>query len=145
MHLYRVSGFIRRHWWGGKKLDFAQWTLFTPRDTPTQYRGEGKSRLLTMNCCPHVMTWSSIICSGQAQEFNDMAMDSIRRRIAEILVNHAGFQDKYYTRGHGKRRLQGRGGYGKSSVKKVSMIKTSTLPIHNCQSTQQLCASLHEL
>ncbi|KAJ8677216.1 hypothetical protein QAD02_013003 [Eretmocerus hayati] len=122
MHLYRVCGFIRRYWWGGKKLNFAKWTLFTPRDTPTQYRGE-----------------------GQPQEFDDLAMDSIRRRIAEILLNNAGFQDQYHSRGHNKKRLRSERRDKKSSSRRVGMIETSTLPLYDCQSTLQLCATLHEL
>ncbi|KAJ8671330.1 hypothetical protein QAD02_002589 [Eretmocerus hayati] len=95
-----VCAFMKNCWKPGEKVYFSNWTIFTPRDIPSQYRAVGGKSVMSMNCGPHLLTWAHIICSGNYVEFKDETMDSIRRRVAEILLKCDGFDDRNFRGGN---------------------------------------------
>ncbi|KAJ8676958.1 hypothetical protein QAD02_012745 [Eretmocerus hayati] len=144
-YLPRVCSFIRLYYSSGKRIRFTEWTLFSPLDIPHQYRGEGESRLLTMNCGLHVITWCYIICTGEHRAFDDYSMDSTRRRIAEVLVLNNGFQDSTHTIGQ-LMRLRSRSRVDPDLIlRPLRVSQKSTFPMLGYANTFELCASLHKL
>ncbi|KAJ8666628.1 hypothetical protein QAD02_008290 [Eretmocerus hayati] len=142
----RICAFLQLYWQPGKRLSYKQWTLFTPEDIPTQFRLKGSKQVMTMNCGPHLVSWSHIICSGKPVEFNDSDMDSVRCRLAEILLKNNGIDQR--TSSH-KRRMVLRNERDKGeillTVRRTRMVQQSSLPILGCKSIFDLCASLHKL
>ncbi|KAJ8671599.1 hypothetical protein QAD02_002858 [Eretmocerus hayati] len=69
-------------------LNFDEWTLYVPEDIPHQRRGSK----LTNDCGVHCLTWMYIACTGEAQSFTSKNMPSIRKRIAQVLVESNGFE-----------------------------------------------------
>ncbi|KAJ8677106.1 hypothetical protein QAD02_012893 [Eretmocerus hayati] len=144
-HLQRVCSFLCLYWSLGKRIRFTGWTLFTPSDTPTQYRGEGEQRFLTMNCGPHVITWCHTICSGELRSFNDYSMDSVRRRISEVLLQNNGFHDRSYTDGCKMTLRFKRNQDLVLSLRPLKVMQRSTYPVLGYENTYELCASLHKM
>ncbi|KAJ8677768.1 hypothetical protein QAD02_013555 [Eretmocerus hayati] len=144
----RICSFLQVHWQPEKRINFKKWILFTPKDIPTQFRRKGTIMTMTMNCGPHLLAWSHNICCGKSIIFDDKHMDSVRRRVAEILLTHDGFQNqKLSDRPMEARWL--RNHRDKSDIelpkKEVHLKEQTSIPILGYSSTYELCASLHKL
>ncbi|KAJ8682905.1 hypothetical protein QAD02_018697 [Eretmocerus hayati] len=146
-YIESTCAFIRTCCNTDKKINFTKWTLLVARDIPKQYRPIGDSSVLTMNCCPHILTWAYIVCTGEYRIFNDQNMDSIRCAIAGALLKHNGFKDMTVSKGDEWKKSLRNSSTEKIvlTVRKVKINETTEYPIFTYANTFELCSNLYKL
>lgn len=66
-----------------KNIEWSDWVLYSPQDTPSQLLN-GK---ISGSCGVHVCTWAYIVASGTYIHLSEKDMNTIRKGIANFLIN----------------------------------------------------------